>query len=126
MGHIIGPRAVLCEDGLRLRVLLPRGAAEQGLEAIGPAAIDHHHMLQVGQAGLEALDHLLVVKATKHLGHDDHFGFAVLEHERQLTLPKDVHERVHHRADARARQVGDGELPPVGQLASHDVVVAHA
>ncbi|MOA41320.1 hypothetical protein D3C78_1632690 [compost metagenome] len=37
-----------------------------------------------------------------------------------------MHQRIHHRAYARAGQVGQRELPPVGQLAGHDVVAAHA
>jgi hypothetical protein len=60
------------------------------------------------------------------LGTISHLGLAVLEHERQLALAEDVHQRVHHRADARAGQIGQRELPPVGQLAGDDVVAPHA
>ncbi len=50
----------------------------------------------------------------------------MLEHERQFVLAENVHQRVHHRADARAGQIRQRELPPVGQLARHHVVAAHA
>jgi hypothetical protein len=38
---------------------------------------------------------------------------------------EDVQERVRDGTDSRTGQVGDGELPPAGQLRGHDVAGAH-
>eukprot|EP01136_Pigoraptor_vietnamica_P000419 Opistho-1_new@25714 len=126
LGHVVGAGPVLLQDLRGIGLLLPCGAGQQRLEAVGAAAADHHHLCQVGQAGLQARGHLFEVEAPEARRHDQHLGRTVPQHERQLALAEDVHQRVHHRAEARAGQVGQRELPPVGQLTGHHVVAPHA
>ncbi len=123
--HIVWAWTVLLEQGCGLRVFLPFGAAEQSFKTVGPFAVNHHHMLQMRQAGLEVAHHFFVVKATESLRNDEHLGFTMFEHERQLAFTENMHQRVHHRTNARACQIGDGELPPIGQLTSHHIVARH-
>ncbi|MNQ90316.1 hypothetical protein D3C85_1056520 [compost metagenome] len=47
------------------------------------------------------------------------------EHEAQLALAEDRHQRVEHGADAHAGQVQGAHLPPVGQLAGHHLAFLH-
>ena len=75
---------------------------------------------------LQAFDHRSWSKPRKTFGTISDLGLAVLEHERQLALAEDVHQRVEHGADARAGQVGQRELPPVRQLQRDHVVAADA
>ena len=98
--HVVGAGPVAGEDVLRIGCRLPLRAAEQRLEAVGARAAYDHHMPQVGQAGLQAGDHGLEVEATEGLRRNHQLSFAMPEHEGQLTLTEDVHQRVHHRADA--------------------------
>ena len=126
LGDVVRTGAAGAQDLGRIGRLFPLGAAEQGLEAVGAFAIDDHELLQLGDAVLEAARHLLEVKAAEPLGRDQQLGLAMLEHEAELALAEDMHQRIDDRTDARAGQVGQRELPPVGQLAGHDVVLAHA
>jgi hypothetical protein len=47
-------------------------------------------VFQAGQRQLQGARHGLVVETTKHLGHDQHLGFAVRQHEAELALAQDV------------------------------------
>ena len=123
---VVRTRAVCAQDGGGIGLVFPGGTTQQGFEAVGALAVDRHHMFQMRQTGLNGADHLLEVKTPEALGRDDDLGLSVLEHEVQFTFAEDVHQRVDDRTDARARQIGHGELPPVGQLAGHDVVLLHA
>ncbi|MCY1556963.1 hypothetical protein D9M68_937660 [compost metagenome] len=55
-----------------------------------------------------------------------HAALGVAEHEGQLALAEDRHQRVEDRADTHAGQVQGGHLPPVGQLAGHHIGFFHA
>ena len=91
---------MLVQDGLCIGLILPCRAAEQGLEAVAAFPVHDHQVLQGGQLGLNALDHLFEVKAAEHPGRNDDPCLAVPEHEIQLALAKDVHERVDDGANA--------------------------
>ncbi len=82
-------------------------------------------MGQVRQFAAQALDHPLVVEVAEHPRDDQHpaagVGVGVGEHETQLVLAEDRHQRIHHGADAHAGQEQRVHLPPVGQLAGHHI-----
>ena len=78
-------------------------------------------MLQLRQAALEAFGHRGVVEAAEHRRHDEHLGFGEAQHELELTLAEDRHQRVDDRTDAPAGERRDDELPPVRHLQRHDV-----
>jgi len=125
LGDVVGAGAVGAQNAGGIGILFPGRSAEQSFVAVGALPVHHHDVFQLRQVRLDALDHLLEVKATEGLGRDDDLGLSVLEHEVEFALAEDVHQRVDHGANARAGQVGHGELPPVGQLAGDHVVLFH-
>ena len=125
LGDVIGPRARARKNLGRIGLTLPGGARQARLEAVGALTAHRQYMLQMWQLASEARHHLRMIESSEHLGHDHDLGFAMTEHEGELALTKDVHERIDDRADARAGERGERKLPPVGQLHGHDIVATH-
>src|SRR5204862_416991 len=73
---------------------------EHAVEGVRAVAVDDDHMLQLRQAALEAFGHRGVVEAAERRRHDEHLGFGEAEHELELTLAEDRHQRVDDRTDA--------------------------
>ena len=78
-------------------------------------------MAQKRQLLLQCFRHDREIKAAEQFGHDQHLALRKVEHVAQFPLAEDVHQRIHHRADATAGQRRDHELPPIGQLHGHDI-----
>lgn len=83
-------------------------------------------MGRIRQPVADAGDHGRIVEAAERGWHDQHLQFRQAEHEGELALAKDDHERVRHRAKLQAGEVEDREFPPVRQLERHDVALADA
>ena len=118
--------AVLRQNLRSIRLLLPGRLLQQGFKTVRARTANAQHMLQMRQLRLYAFEHGLVIDIAKVFEHDHHFGFAMAQHEVQLTFAEDRHQRVQHRANASAGQIQHAELPHIGQLASHHIRRPHA
>jgi hypothetical protein len=121
-----GPGRWVRQDLVCVRRVFPLRLAEQLFETIDACASHDDDVLQIGKARLETGNHLLMVEAAELFRHDDDLAGAVLQHERKFALPENMHQGVDDGADARAREIGQRELPPVRQLHGNDVVPANA
>src|SRR5215831_5173687 len=67
-----------------------------------------------------------MIKAAPECWHDRDFGLGEAQHEAQLALAKDWHQRIGNGANAAAGIKQRRELPPVRQLKGDDVALADA
>ena len=80
-----------------------RGAATAASPA-GRVAVQHDHVLERRQLRPQPGGHRGVVAAPERAGHEQHAGAALAEHERQLALAEDRHQRLAHGAEAQRGQ----------------------
>jgi hypothetical protein len=78
-------------------------------------------MAQRGQVGLHLGGHGGIVEAAEAVRDDQHLRFRQAEHEAQLALAEDDHQRVADGAELQAGEVQHREFPPVRQLERHHV-----
>src|SRR5215813_5963014 len=67
-----------------------------------------------------------MIKAAPECGHDRDFRLGEAQHEAQLALAKDRHQRIGDRTNATAGVEQRRELPPVRQLKGDHVALADA
>ena len=77
---------------------------------------DDDHVLEVSQGRLQAARHREVVVAAERVGDDQHPGGALAEHEMELALAEDRHQRLADGADPERREADCDEFEPIGKL----------
>jgi hypothetical protein len=102
-----------------------RRAVEERLLERGLARATHcEDVLHAGQVGADLAHHRHMVEAAPQGGDDSHLGLAEAQHEAQLALAEDRHQRIGDGADAVAGEEQRRELPPVRQLEGDHVALA--
>jgi hypothetical protein len=95
-----------------------RVPVEEALVALG----QHDEVLDGRKAGR----HLRVVTTAERAGHEQDPGTTLAQHERQLALAEDRHQRLAHRAGPQRAQRDRHELEPVGELERNGLTRPHA
>ncbi len=126
MGDVVGAGPASRQDRSGVGRLLPFGRRQQRIEIVFAPASHDNDPTERRQVLREPARHRLVVEMAENFRHDEDFRFGVPEHEGQLVLAEDRHERIEDRPDARAGEIKQGKLPPVRQLHGDDVVAGNA
>ena len=105
---------------------LARVLGDQAIETVLRAAVDHDDVGEGRNLGLHGERDGAVIDVAERGRHDQHLGPGEAEHEGELALAEDDHQRVGDRAELEGGEMEHGELPPVGQLEGDDVALADA
>ena len=84
------------------------------------------YVLERRQLRPQLAGHRRVVATPEHARNEQHAGAALAQHERQLTLAEDRHQRLAHRTRAQCAQGDRHELEAVRELEGHGLALQHA
>ena len=108
-----------------LRHLL-RGLGWEGCRPVGPSSSrplipvrEHDHVLERRQGLAQASRHRCVIAAAERVRDEQDTSVALAQHELELALAEDRHERLAHGAGAQRAQRDGHELEAVRELECH-------
>ena len=86
----------------------------------------HDDVLESWQRRAQTFGHRTMVATPVFPRHEQHAGAALAQHERELALAEDRHQRLAHRAGPQRAQRDRDELEAVGELESHRLALEYA